>query len=147
MAEKIFVSSSQMDLPIYRKAVQKTLLGMHVEPIMMEYFEASRLTGTRASLRYVEESDIFVLIIGWRYGFPPPGFVISVTEMEYEAALKTQMPILVYLAERETLKDPISHHFVATGINIVATSTETNPRWTWEQMWEKHQAFCQRVLT
>jgi hypothetical protein len=153
MSAKVFVSSSQNDLRKYRESIREVLLSMWLVPSMMEYFPASRFTGTMTSLNYVAESDILLLVIGWRYGLPPRGQQISVTEMEYKAALAANLPILVYIPEEATRNDPTKAEFNRQFINTDANypSTEDGRKdpqaaSTWQQLRTKHTEFCQRLL-
>src|SRR6185437_3171731 len=147
MTEKVFVSSSSKDLLFYRVGVREVLLSMALMPQMMEYFPANMLTGTKTSINYVQESDLFVLILGWRYGLPPAGATISVTEMEYNAALTESLPILVYLADEETRADPAADGFDPDHINTWARSRDPQSPWTWQDLSAKLDAFRNRVST
>lgn len=49
---------------------------------MMEHLTAENKTAVEASLRMVDEADVYLGIFAYRYGFVPPGSDISITEME-----------------------------------------------------------------
>jgi tetratricopeptide (TPR) repeat protein len=70
--------------------------------IGMEHFAAQIQDATTVSTAEVARADLFVLIIAWRYGFVPAGETRSVTHLEYEEALRLNLPILVFLAHPST---------------------------------------------
>lgn len=52
----------------------------------------------------VTVSDLYVMILGWRYGYVPGGINgdRSITELELEAAKQAERPILAFLADPES---------------------------------------------
>jgi HEAT repeat protein len=50
-------------------------------------------------LRDVEASDIYIGIIGRRYGWVPPESALSITEPEYRQAVRTEKEILIFLLD------------------------------------------------
>lgn len=93
---KIFVSSTIKDLPSERRAALEAVQNVGGFPVMSEFtMEAQSVDSLEACLSKVQESDIYVLIIGGRYGWQPEGKE-SITEMEYQTALNNNIPILVF---------------------------------------------------
>lgn len=93
---KIFISSTIVDLPNERKAALKAVEKAGGFPVMSEYtMEAQSTDSLTACLSKVMESDIYILILGGRYGWQPEGKE-SITEMEYETARNKKIPILVF---------------------------------------------------
>jgi len=93
---KIFISSTIADLPNERTAALKAVEQAGGFPIMSEItMEAQNKDSVSACMDQVIESDIYVLILGGRYGWQPDGKE-SITEMEYLTALEFEKPILVY---------------------------------------------------
>jgi hypothetical protein len=93
---KIFISSTIVDLPNERKAALKAVEKVGGFPVMSEFtMEAQSTDSLTACLSKVMESDIYVLILGGRYGWQP-GNKESITEMEYQTARNKDIPILVF---------------------------------------------------
>lgn len=93
---KIFISSTIEDLPNERKAALKAVEKVGGYPIMSEIsMEAQSTDSLTACLSKVKESDIYVLILGGRFGWQPIGKE-SITELEYQTALECNLPILVF---------------------------------------------------
>ncbi len=95
MKSKIFVSSTIDDLPSERKAAFKGIMNVPAIPIMSERtFNAMDKNSFEACLSKVRESNIYILILGGKYGFEYEGK--SITEWEYETANSIKIPILVF---------------------------------------------------
>jgi len=92
---KIFISSTIWDLPNERTAAYNAVNKVGGFPLMSEKtMEAQSTDSLTACLSKVMESDIYVLILGGRYGWQPEGKE-SITEMEYQTARGQNIPILV----------------------------------------------------
>ncbi|HEY5463232.1 MAG TPA: DUF4062 domain-containing protein [Hanamia sp.] len=92
---KIFISSTILDLSNERKAALKAVEKVGGFPVMSEYtMEAQSTDSLTACLNKVLESDIYVLILGGHYGWRPEGKE-SITELEYQTARSSNIPILV----------------------------------------------------
>jgi Domain of unknown function (DUF4062) len=92
---KIFISSTIQDMPSERKAALKAVEKIGGFPVMSEHtMEAQSTDSLTACLSKVRESDIYVLIMGGRYGWQPEGKE-SITELEYQTARRYNIPILV----------------------------------------------------
>lgn len=93
---KIFISSTVNDLPNERIAAFKAVENIGAFPVMSEYtMEAQSVDSLTACLSKVMESDIYVLVLGGRYGWQPAGKE-SITELEYNTALQRKIPVLVF---------------------------------------------------
>ena len=93
---KIFISSTIVDLPNERKAALKAVEKAGGFPVMSEFtIEAQSTDSLTACLEKVKESDLYVLILGGRYGWQPDSKE-SITELEYQTALACKVPILVF---------------------------------------------------
>ena len=95
----IFVSSTFEDMKPYRMKVEETLTRMNQKFIGMEFFGSHPDTPKNVCLQKVAESDIYVGIIGRRYGFIDKETGISMTELEYRKARELNIPILIYLMD------------------------------------------------
>jgi len=91
------VSSTTIDMPIHREEVLNACLRQGVIPLMMEHLPASGADPIRESLKMVEDADLYLGVLGHRYGYVPPGHDVSITQMEYERALERAIPILLFL--------------------------------------------------
>ena len=98
---KVFLSSTYIDLIEHRKAAHDALeqLGLHV--IWMESFGARPEESTKACLKEVEESDLFVGIYAHRYGYIPKDGKVSITEQEFDHAQKFGKPIFGFVINDE----------------------------------------------
>jgi hypothetical protein len=98
----VFLSSVARGLEEYREAVYRAVEGLDgYHCVRMEDFGARpedpvSVCSTRAS-----SCDVFVGIVGQRYGSSPPGDDRSITEIEFEAARAAGVPRLVFLAPEE----------------------------------------------
>ena len=93
---KIFISSTIVDLPNERKAALKAVEKAGGFPLMSEItMEAQSTDSLTACLDKVKSADVYVLILGGRYGWQPEGKE-SITELEYQTALANKLPILVF---------------------------------------------------
>jgi tetratricopeptide (TPR) repeat protein len=95
---RVMVSSTARDLASHRKEAMDACLRVDCFPMMMEHLFPGRAPGLARSLEMVDDCDIYVLIVGVRYGKVPNGSDISITEAEYEHALTRDIPLLVFIA-------------------------------------------------
>jgi hypothetical protein len=85
------VSSTWLDLQPQRQAVEQTPARMRSTRFVgMEYFGARDESTRDASLAEVDRSDIYLGVIGHRYGS-------GITEAEYRRAVERGLPCLIYL--------------------------------------------------
>lgn len=93
-----FVSSVVTGFEPERAAARSAISVMQFRPIMCEDFGARSYSSETACLLEVEQSDVYVLILGNSYGYETPEG-ISVTHAEYRAARATNKPILAFIKE------------------------------------------------
>ncbi|VVB87732.1 Uncharacterised protein [uncultured archaeon] len=96
---KIFVSSTYLDLKEYRVKAWKAIEDSGNEFVGMETFQSHTHEPTEFCPEKVEECDALVLIVAYRYGNIPDGQTISITQLEYEHALKNKIPVRIYLMD------------------------------------------------
>ncbi|MEM7086116.1 MAG: DUF4062 domain-containing protein [Bacteroidota bacterium] len=94
MQRKVYISSTYWDLKDYREAImemfQKVSLSSQYTLILMEgYVAESGLPPINVCLRDVGNADIYILIMGNKYGSVVQDTSKSYTEMEYDMAMKT----------------------------------------------------------
>ena len=76
------ISSTARDLPEHREQVRLACERAGYEPReMMEHLTALNKDAVEASLRMVEEADVYLGILAYRYGTVPTGYDLSITEM------------------------------------------------------------------
>jgi len=102
MPEKtcVMISSTARDLPEHRKEVMDACLRQGMFPKMMEHLPASDADAIEASLRMVDEADIYLGVFAHRYGYVPKGHDISITEMEYNRAVERGIPCLIFFMDK-----------------------------------------------
>ncbi|MFN8411434.1 MAG: DUF4062 domain-containing protein [Anaerolineales bacterium] len=103
---KVFISSTYKDLIEHRKAAHDALekLGLHV--IWMEAFGARPEESTEACLNEIEESDLFIGIYAYRYGYIPIGLDISITEQEFDHAQELDKPTFGFVVDEDHAWSP-----------------------------------------
>jgi hypothetical protein len=90
---RIFVSSTWLDLQPERHAVEDAINRMNAGKFVgMEYFGSRPETTEGTSLDEVDRSDIYVGIIGGRYGS-------GITEKEYLRARERDLPCFIYFKD------------------------------------------------
>ena len=109
IVRKAFVSSTYEDLKEHRAYVISTIrkAGIHVDP--MEDWTAESNEPRKFSQDRVIGCDLCILLVALRRGYIPPGGDLSITQLEYHAALEEGIEVLVYLLEE---KSPWPYHFV-----------------------------------
>lgn len=109
----IFVSSTYTDLEPYRKAVWNTLGKLKVGVSGMEIFGARSAEPLQTCVDEVMKCEVFIGIIGMRYGSVDEKTAKSFVRVEYETALEKNLYLLIYLIDEE--KAQISPKFVDVG--------------------------------
>lgn len=95
--QKVMISSTARDLPLHRRETMDACLSQGMFPIMMEHLPAEHADALAASLRMVDDCDIYLGIIAFRYGYIPNGYDLSITEMEYRRAAERGIPCLIFM--------------------------------------------------
>lgn len=98
--KKVFISSTYSDLVHEREEVWDSLQRLNIDILGMEQFGARTPTSLETCIYEVNQSDIYVGIIGMRYGSVDENGK-SYTELEYEAAVKGKKEILIYLIDEK----------------------------------------------
>jgi len=94
-----FLSSTAKDLAEYRQATYKAIEGLDDwHCVRMEDFGARDAMADEFCQEKVAECDVFVGIVGHCYGSSSKGSDKSYTEQEYDAAIATDKPRLMFLA-------------------------------------------------
>ncbi len=101
---QVFISSTYRDLKAERQAAVEAILKAGHIPAGMELFSAGNESQMETIRRWIDESDIYMLILGGRYGTVEPKTALSYTELEYDYAISKDKPIFA-VAITETALD------------------------------------------
>lgn len=93
---QVFVSSTYVDLVTERQEVMQALLEMDCLPAGMEMFPAADEDQWTLIKEVIDECDYYIVIVGGRYG-SVSAEGISYTEMEYDYAVSTGIPVLGFV--------------------------------------------------
>lgn len=99
---QIFVSSTYIDMIDERQAVVKAILDEGHVPAGMELFKGGK-SQLKTIKKWIDDSDIYLLILGGRYGSIDENSHLSYIQLEYEYAQKRNMPVFVILLEENYL--------------------------------------------
>jgi len=108
----VMISSTARDLPEYRSGICIACERAGFEPNMMEKLPALDVDAIQASLRLVDEAEVYVGVFAFRYGYVPKDDDISMIEMEYNRAVERGMPRLIFFSHED---HPITAKDVETG--------------------------------
>lgn len=106
MAKKklqIFISSTFKDLEEERQAAVEAILGSKHIPAGMELFKAGNTSQLETIKKWINESDLYMLILGGRYGSIEPKTGKSYTQLEYEYALEKKIPVFAVVLDESFL--------------------------------------------
>ncbi|MVT10287.1 DUF4062 domain-containing protein [Chitinophaga tropicalis] len=107
----VYLSSTFLDLKAYREEVNTLFKNLPGEfaLVRMETYNARNMQTLEACLTDVKQCDIYILLVGNRYGFIPEDEQKnpegkSITELEYETAMKfeSKMKFLFLIDENST---------------------------------------------
>jgi hypothetical protein len=99
---RVYVSSTFGDIAAYRAEATKVLRRLGFECLELEEYGALGAPILERSYRDIAESDIFISILGFRYGYIPPRQTKSILELEYNEATKLKKPVLAFLLKDDT---------------------------------------------
>lgn len=95
---QVFVSSTYTDLTDERETAVEAILDAGHIPAGMELFKAGK-SQMKTIQKWIDESDVYMLILGGRYGSIEPDSGKSYTELEYEYALSKNMPVFAIVLD------------------------------------------------
>jgi hypothetical protein len=90
---QVFVSSIYNDLLEERQACVETILQAGHIPAGMELFAAGSETQLETIKRWIDASDVYMLLLGGKYGSLDPKTKLAYTEVEYRYALEKKKPV------------------------------------------------------
>lgn len=100
---QIFISSTYIDLKEERQATVEAILKKGHIPAGMELFSANNKSQWEVIKKWIDNSDIYVLLLGGRYGSINNETDLSYTEMEYEYAIEKSKPFFTLVLDDEIL--------------------------------------------
>jgi hypothetical protein len=105
---RVFLSSTSVDLKSYRSRVASLVRSLGQFAVTMDAFPLQpSLDATGVSLEELSKCDLYILLLGWRYGHIPDGQELSVTHQEYREARRLGLPCFVFLADPSTDANPM----------------------------------------
>lgn len=106
---KVFLSSTYRDLAAHRNVVEASFAMSGIAYNAMEHFGATPTPPIQTCLAAVYASDVFVGVLGVRYGASPPKSAQSYTEREYRRARSRGLPIFMFLIDERNAAVPPEH--------------------------------------
>jgi Domain of unknown function (DUF4062) len=104
---QVFISSTYLDLKEERQAAVEAILTAGHIPAGMELFAAGDQSQMTVIRQWIEESDVFLLILGGRYGSLEPASQKSYIQLEYESAAELGKPLFAVVIEDDHLNDKV----------------------------------------
>lgn len=101
---QVFISSTYTDLKKERQAAVEAILSAGHIPAGMELFTASDESQMEVIKRWIDESDVYLLILGVRYGAIEPKTGKSYTQLEYEYAIDNNKPLFAIVITDDAFK-------------------------------------------
>lgn len=97
---RIFISSTYYDLKHVREIIREFVKALGYEPVLSEFSDIFYQPGDtvqNSCLSEISSCNIFVLIVGKRYGSCFPGDSLSITHREYIEAQNQSIPIYSFV--------------------------------------------------
>lgn len=107
---QIFISSTFEDMEEERRTAVEMILRTDNIPAGMEQFPSGNWKSWDIIKEWIDASDIYLLILGGRYGTVDPSTGKSFTHMEYEYAIETQKPMFACVINEDYLNEKIRLH-------------------------------------
>ncbi|HRH97162.1 MAG TPA: DUF4062 domain-containing protein [Prosthecobacter sp.] len=104
---QVFVSSTYTDLIFERQAAVSAILSAGHIPAGMELFTAGDESQMDVIKQWIDESDVFMLILGGRYGSLEPTSGKSYTHLEYEYAAAQNKPLFACVVQEAALEERV----------------------------------------
>ena len=111
MAQKkklqVFISSTYADLRDERQAAVEAILTAGHIPAGMELFAAGDESQMNVIKRWIDESDVYLLILGGRYGSIEPKSEKSYIQLEYEYAVDRGKPLFAVVVAEDYIEERV----------------------------------------
>ena len=115
---QIFISSTFSDLQLERQAAVEAVLRAGHISAGMELFSAGNESQLEIIKRWIDESDVYMLILGGRYGSIEKKSGLSYTELEYRYALEKNKPVFAIVVSDSLLKAKVKK----SGVDVIERS-------------------------
>lgn len=119
---QVFVSSTYIDLKDERQAAVEAILSAGHIPAGMELFKAGSDSQLVTIKRWIDESDVYMLILGGRYGSIDEKSGKSYTQLEYEYAVEKGMPVFSIVIKQSALENKVKE-----ATNYLDVTEQHNP--------------------
>lgn len=110
---QVFISSTYTDLMEERQAAVTAILKAGHIPAGMELFTAGDRSQLDTINSWIDESDVYMLILGGRYGAVESASNVSYTELEFDYAASQNKPMFAVVIKEEALENKIRLHGTA----------------------------------
>lgn len=100
---QVFISSTFIDMKEERQAAVEAILKSGNIPAGMELFTSGNESQLQTIMRWIDESDIYVLLLGGRYGSLENSSGLSYTEVEYDYSVSQKKPYFSIVITEEAL--------------------------------------------
>ncbi|WP_417915523.1 DUF4062 domain-containing protein [Candidatus Electronema sp. JM] len=110
---QVFVSSTYSDLIKERQAAVEAILTSGHIPAGMELFTSGDESQMEAIKQWIDESDVYLLILGGRYGSIDPNTGKSYTQLEYEYAVSQEKPLFSCVIKDSAIESRVKEHGTA----------------------------------
>lgn len=130
---QVFVSSTYTDLIEERQAAVQAILDAGHIPAGMELFKAGNDSQLKTIYKWIDESDVYMLILGGRYGSIDSKSGKSYTQLEYEYALSKDIPVFAVVLSQSFLTEKIN------SLGLTETIEQISP--------DKYHAFKSLVMS
>jgi hypothetical protein len=104
---QVFISSTFTDLKQERQAAVEAILTAGHIPAGMELFTAGDESQMNVIKHWIDESDIYLLILGGRYGSIEPVTKKSYIHLEYEYAVEKGKPLFAVVIAESITEDRV----------------------------------------
>lgn len=107
---QVFVSSTFQDLIEERQAAVSAILKAGHIPAGMELFTSADKSQMETIKKWIDESDVYMLVLGGRYGSLEPSSGVSYTELEYDYAVEQEKPLFSVVINENALEAKVKKH-------------------------------------
>jgi hypothetical protein len=104
---QVFISSTYKDMKDERQVAVEAILDAGHIPAGMELFAASDRSQMEVIRAWIDRSDIFMLILGGRYGSIDPESGKSYIQLEYEHAVATEKPFFALCLTDDAINNKV----------------------------------------
>lgn len=107
---QVFISSTFEDLKAERQAAVAAVLKAGHIPAGMELFTAGDKSQMAVIEKWIDQSDVYMLILGGRYGSVEPTTNVSYTELEYDYAVQQGKRLFAVVIDKTYLEEKVKVH-------------------------------------